>query len=406
MCFWADTRPGSGRVDCSYSISLVCVRLAVIVSIALLSGNATPQAPDVFIRSERWLDPVSGALQDASVFQIARGEIARVIPAAEFDRAPRPNVTDLGSATILPGLVDAHVHLQIGGALADNALAVLRAGFTTVVDLGATSDAVFRLRDQVASGAVQGPRILGAGLWAGTKDGVCEFGGIGISGGPDAFRARVRDNVAAGADLIKVCVSGWLAPAFQQPDEYEISDESLAATVDESRKLKRLVVAHAISRGAVKASLRAGVNGLAHAAFVDDATAAEMGRRGVFMIPTLASLVADRTGPAAVALRQSVTTASRAGVTLVFGTDGGVLPHGQNAREFAAMAAAGVTPLDAIRAATIHAARAFGLGRTGTLGAGSPADLIAVDGNPLQDLTAMTRVVFVMRAGRAVERGR
>jgi imidazolonepropionase-like amidohydrolase len=287
---------------------------------------------------------------------------------------------------------------------ADNALAVLRAGFTTVVDLGATSDAILRLRDRVAAGAVPGPRILAAGLWAGAKNGVCEFGGIGIAGGPDGFRARVRDNVTAGADLIKVCVSGWLAPAFQKPDEYEIDAASLSAAVDESRRHNRLVVAHAISLGSVKASLKAGVNGLAHAAFLDEATAAEMKRAGMFMIPTLASIVADRTGPAAQALRQSVGIAYRAGVPLVLGTDGGVLPHGQNAREFAAMAAAGMTPIDTIRASTIEPARIFGLGRTGQLVRGAPADLIAIDGDPLQDLTAMTRVTLVMRAGHVVDR--
>ena len=225
---------------------------------------------------------------------------------------------------------------------------------------------------------------------------------IGIADGPAGFRARVRENVATGADVIKVCVSNWLAPAFQKPDEYEIDDASLTATVDESKRQKRLVVAHAISLGSVKASIRAGVNGLAHAAFVDEATAAEMKRAGMFMIPTLASLVADRTGPAAQALRQSVGIAHRAGVPLVFGTDGGVLPHGQNSKEFAAMAGAGIPPIDSIRAATVNAARAFGLGLTGRIVVGARADLIAVDGNPMEDVAAMTRVVFVMRNGRVV----
>jgi len=352
---------------------------------------------------------VSGELRGPSVFEIANGDIVRIIPSAEFDRGTARVSMDLGSATVLPGLVDAHVHLEIGSAPVDtninpahNALTVLRAGFTTVVDLGATSDAVLRVRDRVAAGTAIGPRILAAGLWAGVKNGVCEFGGIGIAGGPAGFRSRVRDNVAAGADLIKVCVSDWLAPAFQKPDAYEIDDASLAAAVDESHQQKRLVVAHAISLGSVKASIKARVNGLAHAAFVDEATAAEMKRAGMFMIPTLASLVADRTGPAAQALRQSVGVAHRAGVPLVFGTDGGVLPHGQNAKEFSAMAAAGIPAIDSIRAATVNAAQAFGLGLTGRIAAGAHADLIAVDGNPLEDLAAMTRVVFVMRNGRVI----
>jgi len=382
-------------------------RRAALLVLLLASLPAQPaQDANTFLRCARWLDPVAGELQGASVFEIANGEIVRIIPAAEFERRPLRTSIDLGAATILPGLVDAHVHLEIGGAAVDNALAALRAGFTTVVDLGATSDAVIRVRDRVDTGTIIGPRIVAAGLWAGVKNGVCEFGGIGIADGPAGFRARVRENVAAGADVIKVCVSNWLAPAFQKPGEYEIDDASLAAAIDESRRLKRLVVAHAISLGSVKASLKAGVNGLAHAAFVDEATAAEMKRAGMFMIPTLASLVAERTGPAAQALRQSVGIAHRAGVPLVFGTDGGVLPHGQNSKEFVAMAAAGIPPIDTIRAATVNAARAFGPGLTGRIVVGVRADLIAVDGNPLEDVAAMTRVVFVMRNGRVVRNDR
>jgi imidazolonepropionase-like amidohydrolase len=384
-------------------------RIAALLVLTLATLATLPaQGENTFLRCARWLDPVAGELQGPSVFEIANGEIVRIIPAADFDRGTARASMDLGSATVLPGLVDAHVHLEIESAPVDtninpahNALTVLRAGFTTVVDLGATSDAVIRVRDRVAAGTVIGPRILAAGLWAGVKNGVCEFGGIGIADGPAGFRARVRDNVAAGADLIKICVSNWLAPSFQKPGEYEIDDASLAAAVDESRRQKRPVIAHAISLGSVKASIRAGVSGLAHAAFLDEATAAEMKAAGMFMIPTLASLVADRTGPPALALRQSVALAHRAGVPLVFGTDGGVLPHGQNSQEFMAMAAAGIPPIDTIRAATVNAARAFDLGLTGRIVVGARADLIAVDGNPLDDVAAMTRVIFVMRNGRA-----
>lgn len=359
-----------------------------------------PQAPDLFIRTTRWLDPVSGEVRGPSVFQISGRTIARVISAADFERKPLGQVTDVGTATVLPGLIDAHVHLTIGGTAEANAMAALKAGFTTVVDLGATTDEVIRLRDRILKGELPGPRILAAGLWAGKKDGICEFGGIGVSGGAGGFRQRVRENVKAGNDLIKICVSTWLADAHQKPDAYEIDDASLIAAVEESKKAKRLVIAHAISLGSVKASLMAGVNGLAHAAFVDKSTAAEMRARDMFMIPTLASLVADRQGPAAVLLRQSVATAAGAGVRIVFGTDGGVLPHGQNAREFLALAGAGLRPIDAIRAATITAARTFGLGRLGTLEPGAPADLIAVDGDPLRDLTALSRVQLVVRNGR------
>jgi imidazolonepropionase-like amidohydrolase len=381
--------------------------LALIVTTAALTVAAETgsQSGDVFVRTARWLDPASGELRGPVVVRVSGGRIASLVAATELERASAEPVLDLGSATLVPGLIDAHVHLTIGSSPEENASAILRAGFTTVVDLGATSDAALRLRDRISSGAAEGPRILGAGLWAGTKGGVCEFGGIGIGGGPEAFRARVRENVAAGADVIKVCVSAWVAPAFAQPDVYEIDDASLAAVVNEARKAGRLVVAHAISLGGVKAALRAGVNGLAHAAYVDPSTADAMRDRGMFMMPTLASLIGNAAGPAAQALRKSVATAHHAGVRLVFGTDGGVLPHGQNAREFEALVNAGIPPIDAIRSATVNAARAFSLASgTGTIAPGVAADLIAVDGDPLSDVSSLTRVVFVMRNGRIVRR--
>ena len=359
----------------------------------------------MLIRAARWFDPASGELRGPVIVHVSGGKIAGLVPATESGRASAAQVVDLGNATLLPGLIDAHVHLEIGGSPAENAKAILRAGFTTVVDLGATTDSVLRLRDRISSGAAAGPRVLAAGLWVGTKGGVCEFGGIGIAGGPDAFRARVRENIAAGADLIKVCISSWVAPAFTQPEVYEIDDANLAAVVDESRKLGRIVVAHAISLGGAKAALRAGVTGLAHAAYVDPATAAEMRARGMFLVPTLASLVGEAAGPAAQALRKSVATAHGAGVLLVFGTDGGVLPHGQNAREFAAMVKAGIPPIDAIRSATVNAARAFKLDNgAGTIAPGSVADLIAVDGDPLSEIESLTRVMFVMHNGQIVRR--
>ncbi|MGE5833981.1 MAG: amidohydrolase family protein [Acidobacteriota bacterium] len=385
----------------------------LLFAVLILSGTASgltrqplaQQSSNVLIRAARWLDPVSGELRGPVVVHVSDGKIAGLVPATESGRPSAAQVVDLGNATLLPGLIDAHVHLEIGGSPAENAKAILRAGFTTVVDLGATSDSVLRLRDRISSGAAEGPRVLAAGLWAGTKGGVCEFGGIGIAGGPDAFRARVRENIAAGADLIKVCVSSWVAPAFTQPEVYEIDDASLAAVVDESRKLGRIVVAHAISLGGAKAALRAGVTGLAHAAYVDAATAADMRARGMFLVPTLASLVGDAAGPAAQALRKSVATAYGAGVPIVFGTDGGVLPHGQNAREFAAMVKAGIPQIDAIRSATVNAARAFKLDNgVGTIAPGSVADLIAVDGDPLGEIESLTRVVFVMHSGQIVRR--
>ncbi|HEV8364515.1 MAG TPA: amidohydrolase family protein, partial [Gemmatimonadaceae bacterium] len=257
----------------------------------------------------------------------------------------------------------------------------------------------------INAGIVQGPRVLAAGMWVGVKGGICEFNGLGIEGTADAFRARIRENVQGGADVIKLCVSGWPNEAYSDPQKYEIPDDVLIAAVDESRKAGKLVIAHDISVGGVQAALRAGVQGFAHTPYLDSATARELRARNAFIIPTIASLAGADTSPASRDLVGSLALAHKLGVTLVFGTDGGVLTHGRNAEEFLALAQVGVTPLEAIRAATVNAARAFGLADSlGHIARGMAADIIAVEGNPLDDLTALQRPRFVMARGRVVQR--
>jgi len=371
----------------------------------VVTGQTLRSDGRVFIRSERWLDVAAGELRGPLVVEVVGDRIARMIPAGDFNQIPDGSLIDLRTATLMPGLIDAHVHLQIGGSPEANAVATLRAGFTTVVDLGATSDVVLRLRDRIREKRADGPRILAAGRWVGTRNGICEFGGIGVAGGPQAFGNRAQENLDAGADVIKVCVSTWLADAFTRPDAYEIQDEALAAVVETSHRSRRPVLAHAISLGSVKAALRAQVDGLAHGALIDDATAVQLRERGVFMIPTLASLAGAGTGPAGRALRAAVAAAHKTGVRIVFGTDAGVVPHGENASEFAAMVDAGIPAADAIRSATIGSARTWGLDeQIGTLAAGRVADIIAVDGDPLTDVRALSKVLFVMHEGRIVRR--
>ena len=374
---------------------------ALIVVLAL--GVSEAGAQRTIIRAGRLVDVRTGQITRDATIVVNNGRIISVGPPAAL--APGDSVIDLSRYTVLPGLIDAHVHLGIGGTVRDNALADLRAGFTTVVDLGARTTRLLQIRDSINGGLIAGPRVLAAGIWIGRKDGVCEFNGIGIAGGAEGFRARVRENVAAGADVIKACVSGWPAAAFAKPDEYELPDSVIVAIVQEARRLNRKVIAHDISLAGVQAALRAGVHGLAHAAYVDAATAGRMRANGMFMIPTLASLVGDDTSPGSVALVEAVRQVHNAGVQLVFGTDGGVLPHGQNALEFVALARAGVSAIDMLRAATVNAASAFGIADSvGVIAANKVADIIAVEGDPLTDVTALQRVRFVMSRGRIVSR--
>lgn len=354
----------------------------------------------VAIHADRLIDPVTGRVATKQTILIEGDRIRAV--GADVRVPAGATVYDLAGLTVIPGLVDAHVHLAIGGTVRDNALADLRAGFTTVVDLGARTTRLLRLRDSINAGQIPGPRVLAAGIWVGRKDGVCEFGGIGIAGGAEGFRQRVRENIAAGADVIKVCVTGWPADAYANPDAYELPDSTLRAVVEEAHKGGRRVIAHDLSAGGVRAGIAAGIDGLAHAAFLDSMTAVALRQDSIFLIPTLASLTAGDTSAVSRGLFSSVGLAQRLGVRLVFGTDGGVLPHGQNAQEFLALRQAGVSALEQLRAATINAAGAFGLDSIGRIATGMAADIVAVEGDPLVDVGAFQRVKFVMSRGRII----
>jgi imidazolonepropionase-like amidohydrolase len=385
--------------------------IVLLAAIAIGCRQARPSLESPAARAQyavrvgRILDPSSGQYSLASVLLVSRGRITDIRPASAYDASVADSTIDLRDLTILPGLIDGHVHLAIGGAPAANAVADLRAGFTTIVDLGARTHRLLRIRDSINTGALAGPRVIAAGIWIGVKNGVCEFGGIGIANGADGFRQRVRENAAAGAEIAKVCLSGWPAAAYAQPASAELSDEILRATVDEAKRASQFLVAHAISQGSVSAAIAAGVDGLAHAAYIDASLAARMRERGMFMVTTLASLTgggAD-TSRAGAALYDAVALANRSGVHLVFGTDGGVLPHGRNAEEFQALVRAGVSPLNAIRAATINAARAFRIADSlGTVRKGMLADFVAVSGDPVADVTTLLAPRFVMSRGRPI----
>src|SRR5215212_7706430 len=217
------------------------VPLIAIACTALLAVAATGHAQTAtMILAGRLLDPVTGAVSTNQRILI---EGSRVVAVGSTSREPTgARVVDLSRYTVLPGLIDAHVHLAIGGTVRDNALADLRAGFTTVVDLGARTHRLLRLRDSINAGLIPGPRVLAAGIWIGAKGGVCEFNGIGLAGGPDVFAARVRENVSGGADVIKLCISGWPAESYSRPDSVELPDSTIAAVVRQAHAANKLVI--------------------------------------------------------------------------------------------------------------------------------------------------------------------
>ena len=379
--------------------------MSMLLALALLSTPSAPQAADttLVISAARMLDVQSGVLIPDAVVVVSGGRIIARGPGSEVKTPPGARRLDLGDATLLPGLIDAHVHLTIGGPPRANAEATLKAGFTTVQDLGALGYLNLRLRDSIKAGVRVGPRVTGAGPWLGVTGGICDFNGIGIHNREELL-ARVRADLDHSADLIKVCVTGWPADGYTFPDSTELTPEDIEAVVTESRKANRLVVAHAIGRQGAATAVRGGVTGLAHAAYLDDSTITLMKQRDVYVASTLTSFQAMPNAEARQLLWSRMQAAWQGGVRIVLGTDAGVIPHGSNAKEFAALVALGMTTLDAVRAGTIRAAEALRIGdRVGSIDVGKTADIVAVSGNPLTDITAMERVVLVVKEGRVVE---
>jgi imidazolonepropionase-like amidohydrolase len=360
------------------------------------------QPAGIAIRAGAMVDVERGTIvRDAVV--IVRGE--RIIAAGSSSDVPIPTGIariDLPTTTLLPGLIDAHVHLTLGAPAAVNARATLSAGFTTVQDLGSAPYANIMLRDAIRAGTVEGPRVVASGPWLGITGGTCDFNGIGVRGA-EAFRKRVRDDVEHGADLIKVCVSGWLADAVQDPAKYEITNDELQAAIDEAHGRGKRVAVHALSEAGIGAAVRLGADLVVHAGFPSPATVAVMKERHLPQLPTLFSL---STAPAQqlAALRSHMRTAVSGGLPIAFGTDAGVIPHGDNAREFEQLSSIGLDAPAALRAATVFAARAVGMeGDVGVLAAGRLADVVGVEGNPLEDLRVLQRMSFVMKAGKVVK---
>jgi imidazolonepropionase-like amidohydrolase len=369
----------------------------------------------VVVHAARMLDVVAGAYIDDAAIAIAGDRIAWVGRRAELRVKPGARIVELPpDAVAMPGLIDAHVHLALGGADRDGALKTLRAGFTTVRDLGSTGGAGIALRDAIARGETKGPRMIVAGAGIGGPGGACDavFAGEGRVTTAREATAIVDAQAAAGVDVIKICTGGGVLPQAADRDVTELDPAIIRAVVDAAKRHGLRVAAHAEGPTAIGNAVAAGVASIEHGGFIDPANVAAMRERGVVWVATLyridATLAQLAEGPQKTAIAEGRTlafahakAAFAAGVPVALGTDAIVIPHGDNARELGALVEAGLSPAAAIRAATIDAARLLDV-PAGTLAAGALADVIAVRGDPLANVAALREVLFVMKGGSVV----
>lgn len=393
----------------------------------------------IAIRGVRVIDGAGRLIERATV--LVRGTTIAAVGSSRDVSIPRGAATiDGRGCSLLPGLIDCHVHLCLGAEpdvveaigressslnllkAGQAARKTLEAGMTTVRDVGSRDHSIFALKRAIDSGLVPGPRIVGAGLAICMVGGHARFIGQEVSGA-DQVRQVVREQIAAGADVIKVIASGGVLTPGTSPDQAQMTIEELQAAVDEAQRAGRKVAAHAHGAAGMKNAIRAGVHSIEHATFMDDEAALLMKQHGVFMVPTLSALattaacrkgcgVPDSARDKAKSMTKrhamSFKKALRDGIPIAMGTDAGT-PfnyHGDNAQEVERMAAFGMTPMEAIVASTSSAAKLIGIQDTvGTIARGKAADLIVIEGNPLKKIDLLrdkSRIMGVMRSGAFV----
>ncbi len=430
---------------------LICSLYLSVVS-QTPAPRITPQAPvgkgTVVLKAARLIDGTGAAPINNAVVVVTDNMITSVGAAGSVNVPANAKVIDLGDVTLMPGFIDAHTHL-VGRVLGDpagenagvrdfesfaailsveNARATLMSGFTSVRNVGAFGKFDdMALRKAINEGWTPGPRMMASGHSLGIRGGHCDENGFrpglfergieeGIADGPEQIRASVRYQIKYGADVIKTCATGGVLSEGDAVGATQYTFEELKAMVDEAHKLERKVAAHAHGTEGIKIAVRAGVSSIEHGSFLDEEGARLMKERGTYLVPTLSAAEAveraaksgvlkgfraEKALAAAAAVRQAIKLAVANKVPIALGTDAGVVPHGTNPHEFALMVQwGGMSPMDSIVAGTSNGAKLLGWDKNlGSLTSGKWADIVAVSGNPLQNIENMQKVTFVMKNG-------
>jgi imidazolonepropionase-like amidohydrolase len=424
--------------------------MRILIGLAALALAAPASAEKVVVTADRMIDVLTGGIVDnPAVFIGDDGRITSVVDARTVRWGADVRHIDLAGRTILPGMIDMHVHLDspadIGGyrgleytdsfwqaAAVGNARAMLDAGFTTVRNVGSSYRNDVGLAQAIRDGYAIGPRIVPAGYALGATGGHCDSTFLppslekpkkeeGVGDGVEELRYQVRRQRKFGAEVIKVCATGGVFSRNTEPGQQQLSEAELRAIADEAHQWGVRVAAHAHGADGIKAAIRAGIDTIEHASLVDaegirlavarkqpvwfamdiyntEYTQAEGTKNGTLED----NLRKDR--EIAQAQRDNFRAAHRAGVRMIFGSDAGVMPHGQIGRQFATMVQYGMTPIEAIQAATRNAAQALGRERdVGAIAPGRYGDIVAVVGDPTQDVSLLARVETVIKSGKVVK---
>lgn len=410
----------------------------------LAAFAAQPASPTIAVKAAGLVDVRSGlTIKDAVV--LIQGERITAVGSKLLIPAGA-QVIDLGDKTLVPGLIDSHTHLtsdpeELGYSVirlsvarqaltgAKNARKTLQAGFTTVRDVGSEAYTDVALRDAIDAGDIPGPRVVPSGNALGITGGHCDdtmhapqfkIVGDGVADGVDAVMRKTREVIKYGAGVIKFCATGGVLSFGDDPRTSQYTFEEMKAIISEAHRLGRKVAAHAHGGDGIRLAVLAGVDSIEHGSYIDDEGIKLMKEHKTFLVPTL--FLGDWLIANAEAIKlpkpllekgktvfpialKNIGRAFAQGVPIAFGTDSGVYPHGLNAGEFAVYVKLGMTPLQAIRSATLNAAQLLGMeDRIGAIEVGKFADLVAVSGDPLKDVTQLERVKWVMKGGAVVQR--